>query len=61
VDDPPGPRVGTRHRQLASGTLTEPVAADVGPPELRRLAATFTATAQRLQHLLDRELGTLRR
>ncbi|MER6045910.1 HAMP domain-containing sensor histidine kinase [Streptomyces sp. NPDC001793] len=38
--------------QLADGTLTEPPAADVGPRELRRLAATFNRTATRLQHLL---------
>lgn len=38
--------------QLANGTLTEPPTADVGPPELRRLAATFCRTAARLQHLL---------
>ncbi|MER0477782.1 HAMP domain-containing sensor histidine kinase [Streptomyces sp. Edi2] len=38
--------------QLADGTLTEPPAADIGPLELRRLAATFNHTATRLQHLL---------
>ncbi|MEU9987153.1 HAMP domain-containing sensor histidine kinase [Streptomyces sp. NPDC048045] len=39
--------------QLAEGRLTDPPAADRGPPELRRLAATFTRTATRLQHLLQ--------
>ncbi|GAA0799904.1 sensor histidine kinase [Spirilliplanes yamanashiensis] len=39
--------------QLASGTLGTLPPADLGPPELRRLAATFTATAQRLQHLIE--------
>lgn len=38
--------------QLAHGSLTEPPAADLGPPELRRLATEFTRTATRLQHLL---------
>ncbi|MFE2066710.1 sensor histidine kinase [Streptomyces sp. NPDC059467] len=38
--------------QLADGRITDPPAADHGPPELRRLAASFTATATRLQHLL---------
>jgi signal transduction histidine kinase len=38
--------------QLADGTLTDPPTADLGPPELRRLATTFTHTATRLQHLL---------
>lgn len=38
--------------QLASGGLTDLPAADLGPPELRRLATTFTDTAQRLHHLL---------
>ncbi|MGP3921938.1 ATP-binding protein [Streptomyces sp. 8N616] len=38
--------------QLADGSLTEPPAAHLGPPELRRLAASFTATATRLQHVL---------
>ncbi|MEU6546484.1 HAMP domain-containing sensor histidine kinase [Streptomyces sp. NPDC046859] len=38
--------------QLADGTLTNPPATDLGPPELRRLAASFTHTATRLQHLL---------
>lgn len=38
--------------QLAGGSLTDPPAADLGPPELRRLAASFNRTATRLQHLL---------
>ncbi|MDX2675379.1 sensor histidine kinase [Streptomyces sp. NY05-11A] len=38
--------------QLADGTLTDPPATDLGPPELRRLAASFVRTATRLQHLL---------
>ncbi|MFF5138652.1 sensor histidine kinase [Streptomyces sp. NPDC013157] len=39
--------------QLAEGRLTDPPATDHGPPELRRLAASFTRTATRLQHLLQ--------
>jgi signal transduction histidine kinase len=39
-------------RQLADGSLTDPPAADLGPPELRRLAGSFNRTATRLQHLL---------
>ncbi|GGW59705.1 two-component sensor histidine kinase [Streptomyces lucensis JCM 4490] len=38
--------------QLAEGRLTDPPDATEGPPELRRLAASFTHTATRLQHLL---------
>ncbi|MFI0773241.1 sensor histidine kinase [Streptomyces sp. NPDC021212] len=38
--------------QLADGTLEDPPATDLGPPELRRLATSFTHTAARLQHLL---------
>ncbi|MEV4642035.1 HAMP domain-containing sensor histidine kinase [Actinoplanes sp. NPDC049548] len=38
--------------RLAGGTLTHPPALDQGPPELRRLAATFTTTAERLQQLI---------
>ena len=38
--------------QLADGSLTDPPATDLGPPELRRLATSFTRTAARLQHLL---------
>ncbi|MFJ8689327.1 sensor histidine kinase [Micromonospora wenchangensis] len=39
-------------RRLADGTLPTPVATTSGPPELRRLAATFHATAVRLQRLI---------
>lgn len=39
--------------QLAEGRLTDPPATDHGPPELRRLAASFTQTATRLQYLLE--------
>ncbi|MFI1164958.1 sensor histidine kinase [Streptomyces sp. NPDC020801] len=38
--------------QLADGTLKDLPATDLGPPELRRLAASFVRTATRLQHLL---------
>ncbi|MFE6096724.1 sensor histidine kinase [Streptomyces massasporeus] len=38
--------------QLSDGTVTNPPATDLGPPELRRLATSFTHTATRLQHLL---------
>ncbi|MEU6577945.1 HAMP domain-containing sensor histidine kinase [Streptomyces sp. NPDC046805] len=38
--------------QLSDGRLTDPPATDRGPPELRRLAASFTRAATRLQHLL---------
>jgi HAMP domain-containing protein len=38
--------------RLASGTLETPPPTDLGPPELRRLAATFTDTAGRLQQLI---------
>ncbi|AZP22815.1 HAMP domain-containing histidine kinase [Streptomyces aquilus] len=38
--------------QLAEGQLTTPPDASAGPPELRRLANSFTHTATRLQHLL---------
>ncbi|MFF0156038.1 sensor histidine kinase [Streptomyces sp. NPDC005263] len=38
--------------QLAEGQLTSPPDATAGPPELRRLATSFTHTATRLQHLL---------
>ncbi|MGW1624260.1 sensor histidine kinase [Streptomyces sp. NPDC002172] len=38
--------------QLAEGRITDPPATDHGPPELRRLAMSFTRTATRLQHLL---------
>ncbi|MHC3469491.1 sensor histidine kinase [Streptomyces sp. 7R007] len=39
--------------QLADGHLTQPPDATTGPPELRRLATSFTRTATRLQHLLQ--------
>ncbi|MEV5872923.1 HAMP domain-containing sensor histidine kinase [Streptomyces sp. NPDC052101] len=39
--------------QLAEGRITDPPATDHGPPELRRLAASFTRTATRLQHVLQ--------
>ncbi|MER7795205.1 HAMP domain-containing sensor histidine kinase [Streptomyces sp. NPDC097640] len=39
--------------QLADGHLANPPDASTGPPELRRLAASFTHTATRLQHLLE--------
>ncbi|GDY70544.1 hypothetical protein SAV31267_000290 [Streptomyces avermitilis] len=39
--------------QLAAGRLDNPPDAGSGPPELRRLAAAFTHTATRLQHLLQ--------
>ncbi|MEU7412469.1 HAMP domain-containing sensor histidine kinase [Streptomyces sp. NPDC042638] len=39
--------------QLAEGRLTDPPATDHGPPELRRLAASFTKTATRLQHVIQ--------
>ncbi|MEV7866712.1 HAMP domain-containing sensor histidine kinase [Streptomyces sp. NPDC088124] len=43
--------------QLAAGRLDNPPDADSGPPELRRLAAAFTHTATRLQHLLQAQHG----
>jgi signal transduction histidine kinase len=43
--------------QLASGTLDSPPPADLGPPELQRLATTFTNTAGRLQHLIEAQKG----
>ncbi|MDW6063028.1 HAMP domain-containing sensor histidine kinase [Streptomyces sp. FXJ1.4098] len=39
--------------QLADGHLANPPDASTGPPELRRLAASFTHTATRLQRLLN--------
>jgi signal transduction histidine kinase len=39
--------------RLASGRLTQPPPSDAGPPEVRRLAATFTDTAGRLQTLIE--------
>ncbi|MFJ1749072.1 sensor histidine kinase [Streptomyces sp. NPDC088116] len=38
--------------QLANGSLADLPPADLGPPELRRLAASFNRTATRLQRLL---------
>ncbi|GAA2304220.1 sensor histidine kinase [Streptomyces violaceusniger] len=38
--------------QLANGDIKDPPATDLGPPELRQLASSFTRTASRLQHLL---------
>jgi signal transduction histidine kinase len=43
--------------QLARGVLDMPAATDIGPPELRRLAATFNHTAKRLQLLVDQQRG----
>jgi signal transduction histidine kinase len=37
---------------LADGLPPDPAITEAGPPELRRLAATFTRAATRLQHLL---------
>ncbi|MEU5517253.1 HAMP domain-containing sensor histidine kinase [Streptomyces griseoaurantiacus] len=39
--------------ELAEGSLKDPPTTSQGPPELRRLAATFSHTATRLQHLLQ--------
>ena len=39
-------------RMLADGVLTTPAPTATGPPELRRLAATFNRTAARLQALI---------
>ena len=38
---------------FTDGVLSDPPATDTGPSELRRVAAAFTATANRLQHLLQ--------
>lgn len=38
--------------ELARGSVTTAAATDVGPPELRRLAARFNRTATRLQQLM---------
>ncbi|WP_406354585.1 HAMP domain-containing histidine kinase [Streptomyces sp. NBC_01635] len=38
--------------ELADGSLKDPPLITQGPPELRRLASTFSRTAMRLQHLL---------
>ncbi|QXJ22193.1 HAMP domain-containing histidine kinase [Actinomadura graeca] len=43
--------------QLAGGTLTTPAATHLGPPEMRRVAATFNHTASRLQELLAAQRG----
>ena len=43
--------------RLARGTLDTPAATDIGPPELRQLAATFNHTAKRLQLLVDQQRG----
>ncbi|MFF7655904.1 sensor histidine kinase [Streptomyces sp. NPDC007983] len=43
--------------QLADGHLDHPPDAAAGPPELRRLAASFNHTATRLQHLLQAQHG----
>lgn len=43
--------------QLADGHLDNPPDAATGPPELRRLATSFTRTAMRLQHLLQAQHG----
>ncbi|MBL1082253.1 HAMP domain-containing histidine kinase [Streptomyces actinomycinicus] len=43
--------------QLAAGRLDDPPDSGNGPPELRRLAASFTHTATRLQHLLQAQHG----
>lgn len=43
--------------QLADGHLDTPPDAATGPPELRRLAASFNHTATRLQHLLQAQHG----
>ncbi|QKV90767.1 HAMP domain-containing histidine kinase [Streptomyces sp. NA02950] len=43
--------------QLADGHLDNPPDSATGPPELRRLATSFTHTATRLQHLLEAQHG----
>ncbi len=45
---------GTAHR-LAEGTLDARVAADLGPPELRRLARSFNEMADNVQDAVDRQ------
>jgi signal transduction histidine kinase len=45
---------GTAHR-LAEGTLDARVAADLGPPELRRLARSFNEMADNVVDALDRQ------
>jgi len=43
--------------RLARGVLDTPAATNIGPPELRRLAATFNHTAKRLQLLVEQQRG----
>jgi signal transduction histidine kinase len=43
--------------RLAAGVLDTPAATNLGPPELRQLAATFNHTAKRLQLLIDQQRG----
>jgi len=43
--------------RLAAGVLDTQAATNLGPPELRRLAATFNHTARRLQLLIDLQRG----
>jgi signal transduction histidine kinase len=45
---------GTAH-QLAGGALDARVAADLGPPELRRLARSFNEMADNVEDALDRQ------
>lgn len=43
--------------RLARGVLDTPAATNIGPPELRKLAATFNHTAKRLQLLVEQQRG----
>lgn len=43
--------------RLARGMVETPAATNIGPPELRQLAATFNHTAKRLQLLVDQQRG----
>ena len=43
--------------RLARGVVDTPAATNIGPPELRQLAATFNHTAKRLQLLIDQQRG----
>lgn len=43
--------------RLARGILDTPAATNIGPPELRKLAATFNHTAKRLHLLLEQQRG----